>query len=230
MALGLILNKLIGVVITFFVVFFNMLIFMRTKGASKAYYFFAMGALFIFIGHFIALVGSMIGNPNEIDLGGSEAVISIIHLSVALLGYSYIALGAIYLPADLDITKFDLKKILNFRKLLIVGATIWSCFIILLLALLDEIAVRMFYIPFFAVAWFVAFYAILPMYNTVKEYAKYWIYLLVGCLFGFLANIIAIVSYIVLGEIIILETIIYALMGLSVFVGFYKLGKDVEAF
>ncbi len=90
--------------------------------------------------------------------------------------------------------------------------------------------IRMFYVPFFSIAWFIGVLNLIPFYKEVRIFAGYWLYFVLGFSFGFLANLSEIVAFLVLDSLLILKPIFFALMGIFLILGFYKLGKDLEAF
>ncbi len=224
------LSNAIAGIVGIFVLFFTIKIYKKTQGASKAYYFWAQAAIFMFVGTSIALVGSIFLNPNIIEVNGLEGVFIVIQMSIYLVGYYYISLGTRTLPADLDITDKDRKNPLFLRKNAYLMIIIWSLFWISALAIYDgKIPIRLFYMIIYGLIWLYSFYAILPFYRAVREQASYWLYLPLGCLFGFFASLFEAISYLFIESLAIIESIFYALTGLFLFLAFYKLGKDLKA-
>lgn len=231
MSASLIATALIVLVIALITFVFNKLIYKKTTGGSKAYYFWALASAFIVLGASVGFVSSFVMDPNKTEVGGIDGLIAVIQLSLYLVGYVYIALGAVFLPGDLKITNVNLEKIQGLKKFVFLGIVIWGSLITLLLAITgDELPVRMFYVPFFAFAWVYGMYNIYPFYNAVKSFAGYWRYMLLGFIFGLLSNISEIIAYLILDQLIILKPMFYAFMGVFLVLGFFKLGRDLKAF
>ena len=77
MSTSLVLVEFIAVVVSLFVLIFNIIIYKKTAGGSKAYLFWAQAAIFIFSGALIAFVSSFFTNLNEMELEGYKGIISI---------------------------------------------------------------------------------------------------------------------------------------------------------
>ncbi len=208
----------------------NRMIYKKTTGASKAYYFWAMATAFLFIGATYSAVGSIFVDVDNIEQKGPSGILSVIYLSIYLLGYYHIALGALVLPIDLNISKIDLEKLLRGRKYVFLGIIIWSSMVASILLIFNsKIPVRIFYQPFLVLSWFVTIYGISQLYKTFKSGAKHWEYLFLGCIFGFIGSIIKIIAYFFIDILFIIEPLFYGLLGIYMIIGFYKLAKSVEA-
>ncbi len=170
-------------------------------------------------------------DPHKIRLEGIDGFLAVIHLSFTLMGYYYIALGTLVLPAELKITDVNLDKFREYRKYVFLAIIIWSLFVSSLLVFIDgKIPVRMFYITWYCFAWLFSFRALYPFYRVVRGYANYWLYILLGILSGFLANFGEIIAFIVSDSLVFLSPLFYGFMSLFLILGFFNLGKDVGAF
>lgn len=208
----------------------NVLIYKRTPGASKTYYFWAFATTFLFLGALYSLVASFFFDVDNIEHEGASGLLAVVYLSLYLVGYYHLALGALVLPADLKITNYNIEKIIHTRKYVFIGILIWSSFVSLLLALIDsKIPIRIFYQPFIVICWLCTFYAVIPLYNTLKNYAPYWKFLLLGTLCGFVGSTLKILGYLFFEPLFYIEAILYVGLAMFVILGFYKLGKDLEA-
>lgn len=231
MSASIVITAFIVVIISLIMVVLNRFIYKKTIGGSKAYYFWMVAAIFTFLGATIAFIASFFIDPNKTELDGAEGFVAVIQLTFYLWGYYYIALGALTLPAQMKITSVNVERLFQFKHYVFFGIFIWSSVVSGLLVIIDQkIPVRMFYVPFFAISWLVGFFAMYPFYTTVKNYARYWIYMQLAFMFGFLANVFEIIAFFMLDSLIVFKPIFFSLMGIFLVLGFYKLGKDVRAF
>ena len=205
MSASIVITAFISVFMTAFLAIFSMLIYERTTGASKAYYFWALSAAFLLMGSLISFASSFFMDPNAKEVQGTEGFVAVIFLSFYLIGYFYLALGATFLPGELRIIHVNLEKIYNLRKFVFVAILVMSSFVTSLLHIIgDKIPVGMFYYPIYTIIWLYCFFIILPLHKAVRDYVSYWIYFLLASVCGFLGNLSEILAYFVLDELAIL--------------------------
>ncbi len=216
--------------IALFLFLFCLLIYKRTPGASKAYFYWAITATIVFISVIFRSTMSIFVDIDKTELEGFAALIRVIQYTLNSVAYYYMALGAIVLTSNLKIKDWNTEKILKHQKFVFLGIALWSLFIILLSMISDsKLPIVQFYRPFFAIAWSFVFIAIIPLYNTVKEYAKYWSFFIIGSFFGIISHITDIIVYFLNDFLYLTITFIIPSI-IFIVLGFYKLGKDLEAF
>lgn len=231
MAESILLTEAIVVVISLIILLLCFKIYTNTKGGSRTYYFWALGTALTFIGALISFFASFFLSIHDMHVGGIEAYVVVLHLSFTLMGYYYIAAGALNLPAELKITKTNLDRFLAAKKYVLLGILLWSFAVSVVIYVSDsDVPVRLFYISWYAVAWMYTFFALYPFYTVVNRYARYWMYLMLGILFGFFANIGEILAYLISDSLLFLSPLLYLLMAVFLIIGFSKLGKDIGAF
>ncbi len=232
MASSLAVTSFVVVIVTLIIAILAMRIYKKTKGGSKAYYYWALGSALSCVGASITFVLSLFFDINQMNIQGEDALASTISLSLYLVAYWYLALGAIFITGQLELKKYNLEKALKLTRYIFLGIIIWSLSIISLIIVIDRaLPVRMFYVPFLGLVWFLIIYNIIPVFNMMKGAAKEsWFFISVGAFFGFLSNVGEILANVVLEELLFLKPLCYAFMGLFVSLGFFKLGRDLEAF
>lgn len=228
---SIVITACISVMITLLLAVFSFLIYKKTKGGSKAYLFWAKSGILLLAGALISFFSSFSMDPNAKLLKGIEGTTAVVLLTFYLFGYFYLALGATFLPGQLNIIHINLEKVSKAKNIIFFAIMVLSSLVLILLAIIDEkIPVRMFYVPVYTIVWLYCFFILFLFYNVVKRYARYWICFLLASACGFFGNLAEILAFFINDDIIILLPISYAFMGIFALLGFYKLGKDLQAF
>ncbi len=218
-------------IITFSIFIINVLIYKRTEGGSRAYKCWAIATFFILLDSLVSLTSSIVISSNPLKDSNINELFQLISLSFSAIGYFYIPVGMLNLSSDLGIHNINQKKILKIER---IYQIIIICIFIFFFAIIFEFysakIIRSFFNLLLSLVWVLSFYIFYPFYKKAKEIELPWKYLLAGVIFAIIQSISANINDIGIEIFEYIRLPFVALLGFSLLLGFYKLGKDLKAF